>query len=492
MGVTKQPLVARLLHPAQWRRYAGVIGLFWLAGGVAQGAPPGPTTVRDLYYRDILFQQYQQDYFGAITRLLAAQQLGRIERDRADTELLRLEMELSYGLHAKAPEALKRALAGNVDPGVRDRTWLALSKVWMRRGYPDRAADALSRMGDGLGKEERAERALLQAQLLMARNRNAEAAATLAGVQAPPPDWSAYLRYNQAVALQRSGEQAAGVAMLEELGRLKTTDQELLALRDKANLSLGFAYLGGGQAQEAKTALERVRLDSPFSTQALLGLGWAEYGLGNVSKALVSWTEARARGVTDAAAHEAAAMIPFAQWQLRAYRDALQKYHAAIAAYDSELARLDEVIAQIDAGTLIADLATVDDGVDPDMALARIAGTGAGPYLLPLLASDRFREPFTTYLNLRSQQRRLNAWMAGMSAGAATPAAGERLAALQLRIAGLQPRLGAAVQRHERYLLTLVHEELGRQKHELQTYRVEARYARARLLDEIATTTGGD
>jgi hypothetical protein len=625
MGVTRQSHETDAWRPSKLRRYLGALGLLVLAAGPALGAPADGTTVRDLYYREVLFQYYQQDYFSAITHLLAAQEQARIEIDRTDTELLRVGIELSYGLHENALEIFKRNLAGATDAAARDRIWLSLAKTWVRRGYPERAEDALVRIGDGLGKEGRVEQVLLQAQLLMEKQRYAEAATMLAAVQAPPT-WSPYVRYNQAVALQQSGQSAAGTALLDELGRLKSTDQDLLALRDKANLTLGFAHLGNRQAEAAKVALGRVRLDSPFSFRALLGLGWAEYGLGNVSQALKSWSELAARGATDAAVREAAVMIPFAQWQLHAYRDAVQTYRAVIDTYDGELARLDEMIAQIDRGALIAELASPDSRSDPDILPARIGDAQTRPYLLSLLASDGFREAFTTYRNLRSQQRLLDAWMADMSAytdmlatrryaydarlprvqdrlqgmdwraleirvqdyvgrvdavavkrdatalasgneqrllrqleqvetrlvrwpqareldpqrqrlrvltgllqweidGRYAPRLWEarkevnglkqvlsdamaqrsllalaqdeapkrfegydaRIAALHTRIAGLQQRLAAAVLRHERYLQSLMRAEFDRHKRELQTYRIEARYALARLLDEIAT-----
>ncbi|MGE0370328.1 MAG: tetratricopeptide repeat protein [Gammaproteobacteria bacterium] len=588
---------------------------------------------RDLYYREVLFQYYQQDYFSAITHLLAAQEQGRIERGRTDTELLRVGIELSYGLHANALEIFKHNLSGTVDATARDRIWLSLAKTWMRRGYLDQAEDALGRIGGGLGKEGKAEQALLQARILMEKQHYPEAAATLSAVQVAP-EWTPYLRYNQAVALQRSGQSDAGAALLDELGQMKSADQDLLALRDKANIALGFAYLSRQQAEAAKAALGRVRLDSPFSPRALLGIGWADYGLGNISQALKSWTELEARGVTDAAVHEASVMIPFAQWQLHAYREAVQKYRAVIDSYDGELARLDEMIAQTGQGTLIADLAA-DGGAGPDLDLdllpERIADAQTRPYLLSLLASDRFRDAFTTYRNLRSQQQRLQSWTEDISAFAdmlatrryayesrlprvqarlqgldwraldaevqdyvarvegiavshdamaLTTAAEQRqirqierletllarqpqahqldaqrtrlrvlrgllrweiegryaprlwearkgvnalkeelgkamaqrsllavaqveapkrfegydarIEDLRVRVTGLQQRITGVLLRHERYLQSLVYAELDRHKRELHTYRIEARYALARLLDEIATGAEGN
>lgn len=67
-----------------------------------------------------------------------------------------------------------------------------------------------------------------------------------------------------------------------------------------------------------------------------------------------------------------------------------------------------------------------------------------------------------------------------------------RIDDLRVRVTGLQQRIAGALLRHERYLQTLVYTELERHKRELHTYRIEARYALARLLDEIATGAEGN
>ena len=56
---------------------------------------------------------------------------------------------------------------------------------------------------------------------------------------------------------------------------------ELLALKDRANLALGFAYLQANEPAKARVALERVRLNGPYSNKALLGTGWADAALGD-------------------------------------------------------------------------------------------------------------------------------------------------------------------------------------------------------------------
>src|SRR5690606_2443132 len=67
--------------------------------------------------------------------------------------------------------------------------------------------------------------------------------------------------YNRAIALIRTGDSAAGIAILSELGTLRTHDAELLALRDKANMAAGFALLQDEQPERAREHLERVHID---------------------------------------------------------------------------------------------------------------------------------------------------------------------------------------------------------------------------------------
>ena len=78
----------------------------------------------------------------------------------------------------------------------------------------------------------------------------------------------------------RTGRLPQAIAPLDQVGRMDTSSEELLALRDKVNLALGFALLQAERAADARPILERVRLDGPYSSKALLGVGWADSALG--------------------------------------------------------------------------------------------------------------------------------------------------------------------------------------------------------------------
>src|SRR5690606_4266190 len=132
---------------------------------------------------------------------------------------------------------------------------------------------------------EAAERVHLQANALMHLQRYDEAIAVLSAWNSGS-SWLQFARFNLGVALVRSDRLDEGARWLDQVGRIVTTSEELLALKDKANLALGFAYLQAGQADAAMPLLMRVRLNGPQSSRALLGLGWALAAAGRHEEAL--------------------------------------------------------------------------------------------------------------------------------------------------------------------------------------------------------------
>ena len=86
---------------------------------------------------------------------------------------------------------------------------------------------------------------------------------------------AAYSRYNLAVAMLRNGDEARGLSWLDLLGRNVASDPQLKALRDKANLALGWHFLKAGQGRTALGVLGRVPVDGLLADRALLGMGWA-------------------------------------------------------------------------------------------------------------------------------------------------------------------------------------------------------------------------
>jgi len=149
----------------------------------------------------------------------------------------------------------------------------------------------------------------------------------------------------------RSGRVDEAAKLLEDLGNLDPFNSELMSLRDKANLALGYALLQDGQPLAAKPPLQRVRLEGPFSNKALLGVGWADAEMNNYQRALVPWMELRSRDLLDSAVQESMLAIPFAMAQLDSISQAADHYLNAIEAFYEETNRLDRTIGHIESGS---------------------------------------------------------------------------------------------------------------------------------------------
>ena len=126
--------------------------------------------------------------------------------------------------------------------------------------------------------------------VLMRQQRYDEAIARLKSWHGEPV-WMAYAGFNLGVALVRAQRLPEADTVLTGVGTLDSGSAELLDLRDKANLALGYAYLQADQAARARIPLERVRLQGPYSSRALLGDGWARAAQGDYRAALAPWLE---------------------------------------------------------------------------------------------------------------------------------------------------------------------------------------------------------
>ncbi len=364
-----------------------------VAGLAALAAKPAPVVVQAPHYGDTLYAFFQDHHFDAIAGLLASQHFGRISPHDEQAELLRGGMMLSWGLHREAATIFERLLTETSQPAVRDRAWLQVAKIRFQRGLLADAEGALARTGDGLSAAENEERALLQARLLMARADHAGAADVL---RLLPGQASSFARYNLGVAYIKAGDLAQGMALLDELSQMITQDEEQLALRDRANVSLGYAALQAKLPADARKYLQRVRLVGPDSGKALLGYGWAALEQGEPKHALVPWGELLARPVSDPAAVEAQIAVPFALAEIGAAGQAMERYNVALVAFDEERRALDESIAAIRAGRLISSLleSNPENGRGWAGGVQQLPLMPYAGHLGPVMALHEFQESF--------------------------------------------------------------------------------------------------
>jgi hypothetical protein len=379
------------------------------------------TRIRDLHYGDVLFYYYQEKDFDALTHLLAYEHWSRMPHHEDEARLLAGGMYLDLGMHNEAGDIFQSVLTMDVPTGVRNRAWFYLANVWYARGYLDKAEGALRKINGRMSPDLEAQKELLFANVLMHQGRFDEAIQLLSGWRGEQP-WSAYARFNLGVALVRDKRLADADPFLNGVGTMLPSTTELAALRDRANLALGYAYLQADKPAQARPALARVRLNGPYSDKALLGLGWADSALGDYQAALSPWMELRGRNVLDSAVQEAYLAVPYAFSKLNANAQSAEYYESAVNSFAAEDTRLDAAIASIQKGDMLNRVLNKDQ-VQSENAhygwfwqLKNLPDAPESRYLYAVLAGHDFQEGLKNYRDLVYLGGTLEKWDGDMVA----------------------------------------------------------------------------
>lgn len=387
-------------------------------GSIAVADDEVDRTVKDLAYGEVLFHFFKEDHFSALTRLLAAQSRAELPNHAQEAELLLGGLYLSYGQHRLAGDIFESMLADSVDRELHDRAWYFLAKIWHQRGYLSEAEQALARIEGELPGDIEPQRQMLTAQVLMEQGRFDEALAHLEAWRRPRDEWVGYTKYNIGVALVRLGRVEEGAQVLAEVGRLDPENAALDALRDKANVALGYAWLQAQRPEAAKPSLQRVRLEGPYSNKALLGVGWSDAEQQDYRAALAPWIELRGRDMLDSAVQESLLAVPYAFAQLGADKQAADYYVDAIEAFNRESRRLDATIEAVLDGDLVAELLDQPgaDGSGWYWRIPAIPQSDESRYLYELMSTHRFQEALKSYRDLVQIGRNLDGWAESLGA----------------------------------------------------------------------------
>jgi hypothetical protein len=487
-----------------------ILGALTLLAGAAPAAarlhdPEALPEVRiqDLPYGDALFYYYQGKDFEAATRLLAYQHWQELPHHEADARLVLGGLYLSLGMYDRANRSFEELLTSDVPTGVRNRAWLYLAQALYARGQYAAAERDLVRISEQMSPGLESQKELLLANVWMREGRFRQASQLLEKWRGTQQGWTAYARLNLGIALVRQGRLTEAAPILHSLGTMYALAPEMLALEDRANLTLGVAYLQAKQPALAREALDRVRLDGPFSDEALLAAGWADAADGNYRAALTPWLALHGRSGLDPAVEEAELTVPYAFVELKAPGQAVQYYRTALNSYDEASSQIDGAIARIRGGGLLRELLArdadspaaglagndpLDDDALPDRLdygwfwqLASVPDDPQSHYLYTVFAEPDFQEGLRNYRDLKLMQRMLGRWATSMDAFQEMIAARQRAFAERIpkvdalldsgRLARLQQRRAALAQR-------LAQVEHGRDVAALATPEQAAQWAR--------------
>jgi hypothetical protein len=408
--------MARLLH-----RWTGFCAAAVLAAGPCAGAE-----LEDLYYGEALFEANQGLFFDALVRLDTelAQHYG-LDEPALDTlqhhingaEFSVGDFELNYRMHNRAGRAIRAVLEGNVDESVRNEAAFRLARIHFQKDQLDEALHALSRIEGDVPEEIRDDVEFLRANVYLASGRPHDAVEVLKRLP-DDGDLAGFSAYNLGIALLQDGDAVHAIEQLDHAGQTKTRERADLAIRDKSNLVLGTMLFESADFARAQQTLDRVRLDGPFSNQALLRAGWAEVSAGHQDRALVPWGVLVEREPTDAAVQEAMLAMPHAYTTLEAYGRAALLYGRALETYSGEIGKVDTSISAIREGQFLKALTREETRQDRTWVV-RLRQLPEAPetfYLTELMASHDFQTALQNYLDLEDLRAKLVSWRTSFDA----------------------------------------------------------------------------
>ena len=384
------------------------------------------TDLQDPYFGEALYYAYQGDYFRALERLDSelAQHYAVDEPDLDSlyphldhAEFSVGDFELYYRMHLRAGRAIKAVLEGEVDESVRADAALRLARLHFEKNQPKDALIILDGMSRPIPEPIHDDAEFLRANVLMELRRPADAVEILEDLQGSNK-LVGFSAYNLGIALLEDGQLEAAAIQLDRAGRVAASDRQTHAIRDKSNLVLGTLLFEAEEYRRAQSSLERVRLDGPFSNQALLRAGWAEASAEQFDRALVPWSLLAERDATDSAVQEALLALPYAYSKLNVHGRAAVLYERAASSFGSELEKLDASIGSIERGEFLRALEREEIRKDKDWVI-RLRNLPEAPetfYLVALMASNDFQSALQNYLDLTDMRRKLVDWKRSLGA----------------------------------------------------------------------------
>jgi hypothetical protein len=398
-----------------------LVGYFVVASAalVPVASDPG-SQGKDLYFGEALYHAHQQHYFEALERLDAEiAQHYRVDEPHLDSlhpqidhaEFSVGDFELDYRMHHRAGRAIKAVLEADVDEEVRNEAAFRLARIHFQKDQPNDALRALEgirgRVPDGIQDEIE----FLRANVYMATGRPQDAAEVLRELQ-DSDAVHGFSTYNLGIALLQDSRPEEAIEQLGRAGKVKADDRATQAIRDKSNLVLGTLLFESSEFGRAQQALDRVRLDGPFSNQALLRSGWAGASTQDFEKALVPWSILAERETSDAAVQEATLALPYAYSKLNVHGRAARLYGHAVKTFGDELDKLDASIESIREGEFLKALVREEIRQDKDWVV-HLRSLPEAPetfYLMSLMASHDFQTALQNYLDLEDMRKKLDAW----------------------------------------------------------------------------------
>lgn len=400
-----------------YQRIIILLAVFLAGSVIAKETPPAK---KDLFFSEGLYYAYQEQYFDAISKIdaelgqyygLDEPELNSLHFYLNHAEFSIGDFELYYRMHNRAGRAIKSVIEGNVEDVVRNDAAYRLAKIYHQKQQPINALHTIERIKDEVPEKIKYDLELLKAQIYISNAKFSDAIKLLNNIENDSAV-DGYASYNLAIAYIGNNETEKGILQLDKTGLINSSDKAVLAIRDKANLVLGYKLMENKQPERAIKYFERIRLGGPFSNRALLGSGWAAVAAEKYKQAIVPWTMLSKRNVTNQSVQEVLLGLPFAYGKLEVHGKAAVLYGKALDAYSQELKKLDESIKSIREGKFLESVVSEEYKKDKNwlINLRNLPDAPETHYLMQLLASNDFQESLKNYFDLDDLGKKISSW----------------------------------------------------------------------------------
>lgn len=335
-------------------------------------------------YQQVLYEYYQGNFSLALTQMAILEQkfpegLRQIpdflSGHQVEPELLKGGMSLAYGLDNQAADIFLRLLKNNTTPEVTAFSWLLLGKTYYQKRQFSDAARAFQNIQQDAAEEyfEQSTRdnwLYMQSQLhgfLLDEDAKAVDVQWLEKLSSDSI-YRDYVQYNQALALLQNGETQQAIRRLSSLANKDSSfvsrwmdwaepifseEDELDvaaerdAIRDRANLTLGYTLLKNEEPHQAFRVFEDIRTEGLDAEAALLGYGWAAAKKNELQTALSIWQRLMQMPQSSEYTLEAYLASAYAYEKAFAPRQSLQVLQLGLQRFEQALDDLNQAQQQV-------------------------------------------------------------------------------------------------------------------------------------------------
>lgn len=443
-----------------WQWICALTCCFALAVSVSvnarQGREPNSKALEKAY-QQVLYEYYQGNFALALTQMAILEQkfphgLTQIpdflRGHQVEPELLKGGMSLAYGLENQAAEIFLRLLKNHTAADVTAYTWLLLGKTYYQKRQFSDAAHAFQQItqehaDDYFETSIRDNWLYMQSQLhgfLLAQEPNTSDVQWLEQLS-ESSIYRDYVQYNQALALLQKGDNQQAISRLAILAKgehsfvrrwkgwaapiFNNNDEHSMAaerdaIRDRANLTLGYTLLQNDAPHEAFRAFENIRSDGLDAQAALLGYGWAAARKDELQTALAIWQRLILMPQNSEYILEAYLASAYAYEHAFAPQQSLQVLQLGVARFEQVLAGLKQAEQLVNQRQFIFDLLP-NTQIPPEQsdALSRslqdneqqLNATGL---FNSVTVSSEFRAGLSALAENRDIQQQLQSWQQRM------------------------------------------------------------------------------